>query len=312
MTRSAFTRSTLLGLACGALIMAMGSAAAHPFRGSVRWSVLLCDFTDSPPPPRTVAYYQDLFVNRGTGGLADFYADISRGSVVMSASDVRGWFRIPKTAAQTRMFSHGGPGGNRGLAFQDCIDAARAGGYTMPAGNLVAIVTNPGVDLFGWPGRGAYLSVDHDLGAFGHEVLHGFGLNHSFADRPVPATAAPFSHAEYGDPFDTMSWAVTYGTAPGRFGSTGPGFNAYHLDRMGWLARNELVNFGADGATSTLYTLTPLYAPGVGGGMSACSLTLMIPTATTRSNSVNQQGGTRGSLTRKSLSATSSGSRASR
>jgi hypothetical protein len=247
------------------LLSSLRPVGAHPFRGSAKWSVLLCQFTDSLAPPRTVAFYQDLFVNRGTSGLADYYFDVSRGSVRMNASDVRGWFRIPKTIAQTKVFSHGGPGGNRAMSMQDCIDAATAGGYTVPAGNLVAVVTNPGVDLFGWPGWGAYLGVEGDLGAFGHEVSHGFGYEHSFADRPDPASSAPFSFGEYGDPFDIMSWANTFGTAPGRFGSTGPNFNAYHLDRMGWLARGEVVNFGANGNSSTTYTLTPLYAPGQGG-----------------------------------------------
>ena len=49
------------------------------------------------------------------------------------------------------------------------------------------------------------------------------------------------------------------------FGSSPIGHNGPHLDRIGWLPRNEIVTFGADGATSRTLTLTALHAATPGG-----------------------------------------------
>src|SRR3712207_8856990 len=62
-----------------------------------------------------------------------------------------------------------------------------------------------------------------------------------------------------------MSYANVFATATARFGNGGPGLNAYHLDRMGWLQRHRIFTFGADGVRSrvlTLAALTHLSTPG--------------------------------------------------
>jgi hypothetical protein len=72
------------------------------------------------------------------------------------------------------------------------------------------------------------------------------------------------THVEYGDPFDIMSVNSVFWTM-GPWGLIGPRMNSFNLDRMGWLARDETVNFGADGRTQATYTLTPLYGGSSGG-----------------------------------------------
>lgn len=102
--------------------------AGHPFRGPAKWSILLCNYSDSPATPaRSLTELQDMLIQPGTGGLADFYRDVARGAVTMEQSVVRGWFTIPMTADSVRAFSHGGPGGDRNRSFQLCVDAARNG-----------------------------------------------------------------------------------------------------------------------------------------------------------------------------------------
>jgi hypothetical protein len=255
---------TWTGVAC-LLAHADIASAGHPFRGAAHWTVLLCQYSDSAtPPPKSVNDMEDMLVRTGTGGLADYYTAVTRGSVSMSGSSVRGWFTIPMTIDSVRAFSHGGAGGDRNRSFQLCVDAAHAAGFTPPQGDFVAVVTNPEVDLWGGGGGRAFLGANHELAAYGHEISHGLGLNHSHSE----SVSAPCGGAlsEYHDAFDMMSWACeTQSTPTAHFGFGGPAFNAFHLDRMGWLGRSEILTFGADGATSATVTLTALYRFGFGG-----------------------------------------------
>jgi hypothetical protein len=254
-------RILLLALiaACGAGIFSMASGA-HPFRGSVKWSVLLCRFSDSPAAPRTVAEYQDLFFGVGTGGAADYWNAVSYGNINFAGSVVRGWYTEPMTTAQAQART-------RNDKINDCINAARnapSNAYTVPSDHRVAIVTTPGIDLFGWIG-GAFLPDNLDVGAFAHEGGHGLGLNHSFSDDPTYRNADWAQIGEYDDQWDVMSYANVTSTATARFGSGGPGLNAHHVDRMGWLRRSRILTFGADGARSRTVTLAALNHPEASG-----------------------------------------------
>jgi hypothetical protein len=241
------------------------AVAGHPFRGAAHWTVLLCQYSDSPQPPaKTVADMESMLVRAGTGGLADYYAAVTRGSLSMAGSSVRGWFTIPMTTDSVKAFSHGGPGGDRNRSFQLCVDAARAAGVTSPPGDFVAVVTHPGIDAWGSGSSRAFLGVEQELSAYGHEISHGVGLQHSHSENVSDVCGG--APTEYQDPYDVMSWACgTLSTPTPSFGFGGPGFNAFHMDRMGWLGRSEILTFGADGRTAATVTLTALYRFGFGG-----------------------------------------------
>jgi hypothetical protein len=232
-------------------------AAQHPFRGSLRWSVLLCDYTNSPASPRSVADVVDMFTRVGADGVADYWFRASRGGIISDRIEVRGFFRVNQTVATATARG-------RWDRFNDCVAAAAAGGYSPPAGNGIIVMTNPGIDLWGATGS-AFAAIDHDVGAFGHEVGHGLGLNHSFNDDPSYRNVSWAQIGEYGDPWDVMSWANVFGRPTARFGSSPIGHNGPHLDRMGWLPMQEVATFGADGATSRTYTLTALHTATPGG-----------------------------------------------
>ena len=175
-------------------------------------------------------------------------------------SVVRGWYTESLTTAQAGARS-------RNDKINDCVNAARNAGasaYTVPSGHRVAIVTTPGVDLFGWDG-GAFLPDNLDVGAFAHEGGHGMGLRHSFSDDPTYRNADWAQIGEYDDEWDVMSYAHVKSTTTARFGSGGPGLNAYHADLMGWLPRARILTFGADGATSRTIRLAALNHPDAGG-----------------------------------------------
>jgi len=228
----------------------------------VQWSVLLCRFQDSGTPPRTIDFYQDMTVNSGTGGLADFLQTMSYGSLNPAGSVVKGWYTEPLTIAQARAKS-GGPNPQRGELITDCVNTARndpSDPYTIPPGHRVAVITDPDIDLFGG-GGGALLPSGIDVGGLSHEVGHGIELNHSFSDDPNYRNASWSAIGEYDDQWDLMSYANVFGVGTARFGFGGPGLNPHHLDRMGWIPRSRLLTLGADGAASQTVTLAALNHP---------------------------------------------------
>jgi hypothetical protein len=227
------------------------TADARPLRGSVKWVVLLCTYTDAPaiPTNRDLAYFQQMVLDRGTGGLADYWDAISVGSVNLGGSVVKGWYTVPMTVAQAQAKS-GGPNPKRGELVTDCVSAARTAptnAFTVPADASVVVIHWPDVDFYGGQGF-AYVTVSVDIGGLGHEMGHGLGYQHSHSDVG----------GEYGDPWDVMSYANVFATLTARFGNRGPGVNAYHMDRMGWLPRDRIQTFGANGSTREVVTLAAL------------------------------------------------------
>jgi hypothetical protein len=74
-----------------AVAVLAATTAARPFRGSIKWSVLLCKFKNAATPPRTPEFYTSLILTRGTGGLADYWHGVSYGSVNTDGTVVKGW-----------------------------------------------------------------------------------------------------------------------------------------------------------------------------------------------------------------------------
>lgn len=237
-------------------------AEGRPFRGSVKWSVLLCRFTDGGAVPQNADFYRDMFLNQRAGGLATYVDDISYGGINLNGSDVHGWYNMNITVAQ-------GQGLNRGGRVDACVNAAKnaaSDAYQFPSGNHVAVITFPSIDMFGWNG-GAFLPYDVDVGGMAHEVGHGISLNHSFSDDPNYKNASWAAIGEYDDPWDVMSWGNAFRVPTTRFGDGPVGLNAFHLDRMGWLPRSRIFTFGADGVANRTMTLAALDHPDAGGSL---------------------------------------------
>lgn len=248
--------AVLLGLVAQ---FGMSSAQARPFRGSAKWSWLLCKTHDAGTPTHDAAYYKRMLLQSGTGGLADYWHDVSYANLNMDGSVVMGWYTMAQTKPQM-------DGLDRWGRVDACKQAAASAGYTPPAGNQVGIITFPDVDMFGWSG-GAFLPPEIDVGGAAHESGHGVGFNHSFSNDPNYRNADWAQIGEYDDPWDVMSWGNDFRVAT-PFGDGPSGLTAFHLDRMGWLPRSRIITFGADGVRSRTVTLAALNRPDAAGALS--------------------------------------------
>lgn len=227
-------QSALVNLLAALLALAASPrlALAHlgrPLRGSVELSVLLCKYSDSPTPSDGIGFYEDLMINAGTTGLADYWSEVSNGTIDVDGSVVRGWFTIGKTTEEARETEP------RIQKHTDCVDQAIAEGYTPPDDHVVVVITSPFIDTFGLTGK-VMLGEGLSLSLVGHEAGHGVGMRHSYTDDAEYCNVDWATVGEYGDPWDVMSHAATYQRGDvGDFRRGGPGLNAYHLDRMGEL-----------------------------------------------------------------------------
>jgi hypothetical protein len=205
------------------------SHLGRPLRGSVKLSVLLCQYKDAPTPSEDVDFYERLIIDSGTTGLADYWSEVSDGAIDLDGSVVRGWYTLDVTEEQGRNTSP------RVKKHTDCVDKAKSEGYTPPDDYVVVVVTSPFIDTFGLLGS-VMIGEGMSLSLLGHETGHGIGMRHSFTTDTDYCNADWASEGEYGDPWDVMSHADTYKRSDvGDFRRGGPGLNAYHLDRMGTL-----------------------------------------------------------------------------
>ena len=253
-TRTVFTIASLL-------LLLVVDAQARPFRGSVKWSFILCRFQDGGTPPNNPDYYRNLLLRVGTGGVGDYWNDISYANLNLDGSVVVGWYTMPITKAQ-------GEARDRWGRVNACRDAARDASvnpYTPPSDHKVGIITFPDIDMFGWNG-GAFLPYQIDVGGVIHETGHGIGLNHSFSNDPNYRNADWAQIGEYDDPWDVMSWGNAF-RVPTPFGDGPVGLVGPQLDRMGWLPRPRIVTFGADGRGSATLTLAALNRPETPGAL---------------------------------------------
>ncbi len=260
-TLRSFVSLFLLIFLFGFLFGGVRVADARPFRGSTKIYVILCQTSDSGAAPRTIDHYRNLLFASGTGGLADWWHDMSYANFDNAGAEVHGWYRLSRNTAQFTALA-------RFDKVNACLDAARtapSGAFAVPDGAIRYVVTAPSVDLFGWTG-GAFLPFDFDVGAVAHEGGHGIALDHSFSNDPTYRNATWAAIGEYDDPWDAMSWANSFrATTP--FGDAPAGLVAPHLDRLGWLPRSRVVVHGASGAAETTYTIAAINHPEAPGAL---------------------------------------------
>jgi len=183
---------------------------------------------------------------------------MSLGSFDMSTSEVHGWYTVPLTTAQWSMQDR----------FTACINAAASDAtqpYQIPAGRRLIVVAHPGVGTFDTGSR-AIVRSDTNVGVVAHEGGHSLGLIHSYSNDQTALNAWWAERSEYDDPWDAMSWAAAFSvTTP--FGDAPVWLGGHTLDVLGWIPRTRVVNVGADGRLSGVYTLAALSHPEAPGAL---------------------------------------------
>jgi hypothetical protein len=240
----------------------VGQLPQRPYRGSIPWAVLLCKFSDSPTPPNDVSYYQQMMINTGTKGLADYVSSVSYGAADLGGSTVHGWFTEPHTFA----YEHGLK--DRHQRVTDCIAAAAADPshpYTPPSNYRVYVITSPGVDLVGFEDKSALGGDDVALPEEAHEFGHAINLEHSFSNDPDYQNACWSQIGEYDNQWDLMSAAHIYVDPTHDWGGGPPFLDAYHLDEMGWLPQSRVFTLGLNGILAGTVTIAALTHPEASG-----------------------------------------------
>src|SRR5437763_27604 len=59
-----------------------------------RLAIILCKFRDKPSETREPRFYRDYYTRHGTGGLADYWSDVTFGHLDLSNSEVLGWYTM--------------------------------------------------------------------------------------------------------------------------------------------------------------------------------------------------------------------------
>ena len=176
---------------------------SRPAEREPRLVILLCKFADKPDEIRPLSFYEDYYTRAGTGGLADYFRDVTLGAVDLTTAKVMGWYTMTHTSDEVRRLSF--PGGRNALVEWG-KDAARAAGVNLKQFDRVVVVQNWGVD-HGAAGNGVVIVDQHreflETTFIAHEMGHLFGLPHSFGEHGV--TPCISATGEYCDAWDIMS-----------------------------------------------------------------------------------------------------------
>ncbi|QJR12074.1 hypothetical protein DSM104443_03157 [Usitatibacter rugosus] len=213
------------------LLFALPALAVNPVSGKTSWAIVLCKFKDIPAEPFTVKDAEIFFTEagKGQGMMFDFWRDMSFGKVDLTGSKVFGWFDLPLTFDEFNKLG-GEPPAGRDEKLELCRKAAKGVKLDDFYGTVVVWNDDRG-EFWGTTKRVALTPSSLVPAAAGHEMGHGYGMNHSMG----------WPRIVYGDPWDTMSFARVH-TFMGSGGKSGPGLNASYRALLEWLDPRRIVD----------------------------------------------------------------------
>lgn len=230
--------------------------ALEPIADKRPWAVILCRYKGEQPNPTleqpVEAFYRQAFTP-GTGGMIEYWRDVSLGRLDLTGSTVIGWVELEIPISQGGT----GAGTTRGKTVDYAINAARRSGADPITGfhSQIAVITRnwtisgvpagsptwaAGDPLAPWypnwidgsaDSRGKVtLTPPHNGNIMAHEMGHGFGMQHDIgADLTT----------HYADPCCIMSQNNAF-TPPGWMVPFGPALCLPHLVQRGWMFGRRL------------------------------------------------------------------------
>jgi hypothetical protein len=224
------------------------------------WAIILCKFTDNNSEPFPRQYYEDLFTTNDKGSpwnMVRYFHDCSQGNTDVSGSKVFGWFQLNKSVADYNALG----GAARGQLIQWARAAAQAANNDLTPFFNTVVCTNLWHDI-GETGNGVVAQGTTAIPSLlGHEMGHGFGLQHSRLNG---------STQDYQDPWDIMSAANDFPTSDpnSEFSTIGPGMNAANMRFLNWLDESRVWKGSNSGYDETI-KLRPLMRHDLPGWVAA-------------------------------------------
>jgi hypothetical protein len=242
------------------------------------WAIILCRFKGAAPNPALEKpiedFYRSIF-SPGTGGLIEYWRDVSLGAIDISGSKVFGWveLEIPREkAGGSSITSPVGPG-RVGLNDFAVKAVQRNGGDPIKGfqGQIAIYTQNwskDGVTQDGdwkdWSpfwldgsasGNKVTLTPPHDGNITAHEMGHGFNMQHDVSADFQTHYADPCCIMSQNSPFTHPIWKVNFG----------PAVCLPHLIQQGWMYKNRILQ--DDGAWLSqsggiTFPLAPITDPG--------------------------------------------------
>lgn len=232
-------------------------------KGSQKLVVFLCKFSDTENvEPHPTTFYKELFAQRGTGGLNDYWIAASLNTINLDGTDVFGWRTLQIKQADYLKARFG---------RSDKVNGAIEAFPEVDTSKYAGVVAMFNVDLGDSGTQGGVLASPGAMSVtfLGHETGHVFGLEHSFdeSDRKGASWSAP---GEYFDSYDIMSAMTVYSTFSPKFGESGPLLCAANLDRMGWLPTSRVWTLSAlNSSSSAEFDLVSMSRPEIPGFIAA-------------------------------------------
>lgn len=232
-----------------------------PIYGSQPWVTVLCRFSDLPATePHPLTWYQDL-LGTNEPELDHYWREVSFDQANVAGSVAHGWYDLPHEKAYYVNDSTGVS--NLEQLKLDCSAVADADIY-FPDYVGINFQFNENLAGFSW-GGGSTLNIDGvsrfyrvtwmsnwaDQFVYGHEMGHGFGLNHS---------SGPYGQV-YDSRWDVMSGARNFNDPT--YGWIGPHTISFHKEKLGWIPADRIYDATlGTSATITLHRLGDMSAPG--------------------------------------------------
>lgn len=223
----------------------------NKIHGTQKWAILLCQFKDSPLQViHNEQYFINMFETSGTGGIQDYWKQVSHGKININDSRVFGWKTISKTENELFPLNRYEKLHTFASEFEDEV-------YFPDYIGIVVIINNAAAFDAGSVGIAdfklnkltkkygtALVARDVINNTFiAHEMGHGFGLLDSFDNSSKTLPGCEWCPpGAYLDPWDIMSAMNVHTFNHSDFGSSGPILNAQNMKAIGWLDDSRIWN----------------------------------------------------------------------